>query len=50
VRTLILTLALVLLRPVYLATPTGVALVCGVFTLAVTFAAATLTWKVVSRV
>jgi len=41
------TLALTLLRPVYFATPTGTAIVVGVFTLAVTFAAAHLTWRAI---
>lgn len=42
------TLCLTLLRPVFFATPTGAAIVAGVFALAVTFAAVHLTWRALS--
>jgi len=41
-----ITLALVLLRPVYLATPTGAALVCALFGVAFTFAVARVAWRI----
>lgn len=47
-RTILTTTALTLLRPVYFSTPTGTAIVVGLFTLAVTFAAVHLTWKALS--
>ncbi len=46
-KAILTTTALTLLRPVYFATPTGTAIVVGLFTLAVTFAACHLTWRAI---